>query len=285
MQFLAPAKINLTLAVKGRREDGFHEIESVVCPISLFDTLDIALRESGGLEFTCDDSSLPTDETNLVVRAARLFCAACGLEPRLEIKLAKRIPHGAGLGGGSSDAAATLFGLDRLFQTRLSLEALTAMAAELGSDVPLFLHRSAALIRGRGEIVEPVSFPHALPLLLVKPLFGVPTPWAYRQWKDSREIPGIPYAAQEFAWGALQNDLERPVFEKYLFLALLKRRLLAQPEVAGALMSGSGATVFAVLRDPATGHALRERLAQEFGADLWCCLAETVAPDSAPTAP
>src|SRR5688500_15086194 len=119
MQFLAPAKINLTLLIKGRRDDGFHEIESLICPISLFDTLEITAREGPELEFICDDPTIPADDTNLVVRAARLFCSSCGIDPRLRIELAKRIPHGAGLGGGSSDAAATLFGLDRMFETGL----------------------------------------------------------------------------------------------------------------------------------------------------------------------
>ena len=276
MEFRAPAKINLTLAVKGRRDDDFHEIESVVCPIALCDTLEIALHDRAGREFACDDPSLPADDTNLAVRAARLFCERHGLAPRMRIELKKRIPHGAGLGGGSSDAATTLLALDRLFETALALDELSAIAAELGSDVPLFLHRSAARVSGRGEKVEPIDFPHALPLLLVKPPFGVPTPWAYRRWKDSREIPGIDYARREFAWGALQNDLERPVFEKYLLLALLKRWLAAQPEVAGALMSGSGATVFAVLHDRGAGDGLRTRLEREFGGKFWICLAETL---------
>lgn len=276
MEFRAPAKINLTLEVKRRRDDGFHEIESLVCPISLADKLEIEVRESGGLDFVCNDPTLPTDDTNLVVRAARLFCAARGIEPHLHIALMKRIPHGAGLGGGSSDAAATLAGLDQLLGAQLGIEALSAMAAELGSDVPLFLHHSASRVHGRGELVEPVAFPHALPLLLVKPPFGVPTPWAYRQWKDSREIPGVRYAAQEFAWGSLRNDLERPVFEKYLFLAALKGWLLEQPEVAGALMSGSGSTVFAVLRERESAPSLTARLLEEFGPDLWCCAAETI---------
>ena len=105
MTLLAPAKINLTLTIKGRRDDGFHEIDSLVCPISLFDSLDITARDTGGLDFICDDPTLPADDTNLVVRAARLFCTSCGIEPRLCIVLTKRIPHGAGLGGGSSDAA------------------------------------------------------------------------------------------------------------------------------------------------------------------------------------
>lgn len=276
MEFLAPAKINLSLRVLGRRADGFHDLESLMCPVSVFDTLDVTLRAEGGLEFTCDDPTLPLGEDNLVVRAARLFCAACGVEPHARIALKKEIPHGAGLGGGSSDAATTLLALDRLFETKLSREALAAMAADLGSDIPFFIYQSAAMIRGRGERVEPVGFAHALPLLLIKPPFGVPTPWAYSRWKEAREIPGISYAAQTFPWGELVNDLERPVFEKHVFLADLKCWLLAQPEAAGALLSGSGATVFAVLRSKEHAALLGERVAEEFGPDLWLCACETV---------
>jgi 4-diphosphocytidyl-2-C-methyl-D-erythritol kinase len=276
MKVSAPAKINLSLRVLRRRDDGFHEIESLMVPLSLTDELDVTPREEPGIEFHCDDSSLPTDDSNLVVRAARRFFQSVSREPRVRIALRKRIPHGAGLGGGSSDAAATLLALNEVFAAKLTLEALSALAAQVGSDVPFFLHRSAATVRGRGEIVTPCDFPHTLPLLLLKPPFGVPTPWAYRQWRDSREVPGVPYAAQRFAWGELVNDLERPVFEKHLFLALLKQWLLAQPEVAGALLSGSGATVLAVLRSAESGAALAERARVEFGPSLWCVACETV---------
>ena len=276
MEFLAPAKINLSLRVLGRRADGFHDLESLMCPVSVFDTLDVTRRESGGLEFTCDDAMLPAGEDNLAVRAARLFCAARGLEPNVRIALTKHIPHGAGLGGGSSDAATTLLALDRLFATGISRDALATMAAELGSDVPFFIYESAAMISGRGERVEPVAFPHALPLLLIKPPFGVPTPWAYSRWRDAREIPEVPYGAQAFPWGELVNDLERPVFEKFIFLADLKRWLQAQPKAAGALMSGSGATIFAVLKTKEDAVALGGRVAAEFGEDLWVCACETV---------
>jgi 4-diphosphocytidyl-2-C-methyl-D-erythritol kinase len=115
-----------------------------------------------------------------------------------------------------------------------------------------------------------------LPLLLIKPPFGVSTPWAYQHWRDSVEIPGVPYEAQGFPWGSLMNDLERPVFEKYVQLAEWKRWLLGQPEVAGALMSGSGSTVFAVLRDGGGGEALAQRVIAEFGTELWIGLAQTV---------
>ena len=276
LEILAPAKINLTLEVKRRREDGFHEIESLMVPISVFDRLALAHGEEERIDFTCDDATLPVNEDNLAVRAAQLFCASCGFQPHLRIALGKEIPHGAGLGGGSSDAAAVLMGLDALFETRLPTAALAGMAAELGSDIPFFIYRSAAMSRGRGEVVEPLPFPHTLPLLLIKPPFGVPTPWAYQQWRDARPVPGVSLEPQEFPWGTLRNDLERPVFEKYLFLAQLKTWLREQPEVEGALMSGSGSTVFVVLREKAAGFALGERVAETFGTDLWCYLCETL---------
>jgi 4-diphosphocytidyl-2-C-methyl-D-erythritol kinase len=276
VEFLAPAKVNLSLRVLRRRDDGFHDIESLVCPLSLFDTVDITLRDEPGFDFSCDDPTVPTGDDNLVVRAAKLFCESCGLEPQLRIALSKRIPHGAGLGGGSSDAATTLIGLNRMFGTELTREALSAMGADLGSDVPLFIYQSAAVIRGRGERVEPVDFPYELPLFLIKPPFGVPTPWAYKHWRDSREIPGVRYSEQDFPWGSLVNDLERPVFEKYIFLADLKSWLLEQPEVAGALMSGSGATVFALLRDKNGSESLAARVVSEFGTGLWCCQCEAI---------
>ena len=279
MTILAPAKVNLSLRVLGRREDGFHEIESLMVPISIFDRLDIEKRDAGGIEFTCGEPDVPADDTNLVVRAARAFCAAFRLPPNLRITLHKEIPHGAGLGGGSSDAAATLLALDEIFATKAPRATLQTLAAALGSDVPFFLDRSAARVQNRGESVTPVPFPHPLALLFIKPPFGVPTPWAYRQWRDSLEIPGVRYDAQDFAWGALVNDLERPVFEKYVLLADMKTWLLAQPEVAGALMSGSGATVFAVLREKSSAPSLREKVIAEYGDNVWCRAAEILTTD------
>jgi len=276
IELLAPAKINLTLRVLGKRPDGFHELESLVSPISLFDRITLGHSETPGIAFTCDDPTLPTGDDNLAVRAARLFCESCGFQPNISIDLAKQIPHGAGLGGGSSDAASVLLGLNELFETALPIPALAAMAADLGSDAPLFVYQSPATIRGRGEQVEPRSPLPELPLLLIKPPFGVPTPWAYQHWANSREIPGISYGEQALPSGTLINDLERPVFEKYIFLALLKKWLLEQPEVVGALMSGSGSTVFAVLQHKSAGFALGERLAEHFGSNLWCYLCETV---------
>jgi 4-diphosphocytidyl-2-C-methyl-D-erythritol kinase len=221
MQLFAPAKINLFFKILRRREDGFHEIETLIAPISLGDELTIEPIESG-LEFFVDDPSLPAGEENLVVRAARAFFDELGEEARVRITLRKKIPHGAGLGGGSSDAASTLLGLNKLCGEPLTQASLTTLAAGIGSDVPFFLGRGVACCRGRGEIVEPIGELPTLSLLLLKPEFGVPTGWAYEAWRDSRELPGVDYAPQQFGELTLQNDLERPVFEKHIFLARIK---------------------------------------------------------------
>jgi 4-diphosphocytidyl-2-C-methyl-D-erythritol kinase len=164
--------------------------------------------------------------------------------------------------------------LDQFHGTGLPTERLMQMAAELGSDVPVFIPGGAAWCRGRGEVVEPVDFTERLSVLLLKPEFGVPTPWAYKHWKESRRIEGVCYEPQQFHWGQLENDLERPVFEKYLVLGAMKEWLREQPEAAGALMSGSGSTMFAVLREAGLGETLAARAREIFG-EVWAC--ETLA--------
>src|SRR3954453_17587957 len=219
MQVIPPAKINLSLRVLCRRSDGFHEIETFIAPISLCDEIEIDQRPAKDkIAFPCDDPSLPKGEHNMVVRAAHLFLEETKLSSGVSIVLKKRIPHGAGLGGGSSDAASTLLALNELFETNLPREALAKMAEVIGSDVPFFIFRSAAVCKGRGELVSPTRLREQLSVLLLKPEFGVPTQWAYSRWRDSREIPNISYAAQEFGGRTFVNDLERPVFEKFVFL-------------------------------------------------------------------
>jgi 4-diphosphocytidyl-2-C-methyl-D-erythritol kinase len=277
MQLYAPAKINLSFEIKDRREDGFHEIETLMAPISLSDRLTIERGKTmGGIQFSCDDSSLSNGEENLVVQAARLFQKATKIGAGVEIALEKKIPHGAGLGGGSSDAATTLLGLNELFETRLDQKALIELGAQIGSDVPFFTVGSAAMCRGRGQIVEPAKLPTRFKLLLVKPDFGVPTPWAYERWKNSRGLPGVNYASQAFSDVRFVNDLERPVFEKFVLLGYIKTWLRLQPDVGAALLSGSGSTVFAVLRDGANRDQLAERIRAEVDPKMWTFACETL---------
>ena len=276
MQVLAPAKINLSLKILGLRSDGFHEIETFIAPISLYDEIKIEQRSGKQqIAFRCDDPSVPKGEDNIVVRAANVFFEKTKIASGISIALEKRIPHGAGLGGGSSDAASTLLALDEIFDTKLPREALAKMAEMIGSDVPFFIFQTAAVCKGRGEFVSPTRLRQQLSVLLLKPEFGVPTQWAYSRWRDSREIHGVSYGGQAFAQQSFLNDLERPVFEKFVFLAQLKMWLLKQPEVGAALMSGSGSTVFAVLRSNANADLLAKRARSELDPELWTCACET----------
>lgn len=265
----APAKVNLSLRILNRRSDGFHEIETFITPIALCDKIDLE-KQSRWIDFSCDDVDLPGGEDNLVVRAAKVFFAETKIAGGVSIRLQKKIPHGAGLGGGSSDAASTLIGLNELFGAKLPRQALAKMAEQIGSDVPFFIFGSAAMCRGRGEIVAPEPLQEKLSILLLKPPFGVPTPWAYSRWKASREND-----AQKFGGRSFVNDLERPVFEKFVFLAHMKAWLRAQPEVGVALMSGSGSTMFAVMRENVDVDLVAKRARAELDPELWTCVCET----------
>jgi 4-diphosphocytidyl-2-C-methyl-D-erythritol kinase len=268
LELQAPAKLNLSLRVTGKRDDGFHGIDSLMVKLpALADG--ITFSEAGGFSFSCDDPDLPTDASNLVVKAVRAYEQAAGLACRHAIHLQKRIPHGAGLGGGSSDAASTLLGLDELHGQALGPARLVEIAASLGSDVPFFLSPGAARCTGRGEIVEPVASPPVLRVLLLKPFFAVPTPDAYGRWAESVELPGVRRSPQDLDGTILVNDLERPVFAKHRFLAELKAWLLARDEVAGALLCGSGSTTFAVLHHGADAEALAHAARLELDPVLW----------------
>ncbi|RYD34283.1 MAG: 4-(cytidine 5'-diphospho)-2-C-methyl-D-erythritol kinase [Verrucomicrobiaceae bacterium] len=244
----APAKLNLSLEIRGKRPDGYHELETLMVTLpGLADQLSISPADT--FSFTCDDAALPTDGSNLVVKATRAFESAIGKSCPFHIQLRKRVPHGAGLGGGSSDAASALLALNRLHDHPLTAEALGDLAAGLGSDIPFFLTPGPSWCSGRGEIVRPAKPFGPLPVLLLKPSFGVSTQDAYGRFTSGAGISGINYLPQSCSFGELTNDLERPVFAKHRFLAELKQWLLDHPSTTGALMSGSGSTVFAVLED------------------------------------
>ena len=189
MQLFAPAKINLSFKILRRREDGFHEIETLMAPISLADELTIEPNESGNrIDFTATIRVCRPVTTIWWCGRRAVFSPRSRQEPRVRIALRKKIPHGAGLGGGSSDAASTLARFERTARASVDAARLTSLAAALGSDVPFFLAQARRVAAGEGRLCEPVEPLPALSLLLLKPEFGVPTPWAYQQWRDSREI-------------------------------------------------------------------------------------------------
>lgn len=266
----APAKLNLRLAVLAREESGFHSLETLFCALELADTLE--LEPADGLELRVEGDVPGRAEDNLVHRAARAFYEAAGIEPAARIRLRKRIPAGAGLGGGSSDAAATLRALNRQHGEPLDRRALLGLGSALGSDVPFFLAGSPfALAWGRGERLLPLPTPPPAPVLLAVPEAGVSTAEAYN-WLDrrrGREGRGAPRPALldidalrdwDGIAPAAVNHFEPAVFERRPELARL-RTALAESGARFALLTGTGAAVFGVYADAARRDAAADELA------------------------
>ena len=276
----AHAKLNLSLAITGRRADGFHELISLVVPIALADTLTLDVGRPLGL--TCDDASLSVDGSNLVLKAAAAYVKRRPSAPIGHFHLTKKVPHGAGLGGGSSDAAAALRLLDQASGDPLGLEFLETLAAEVGSDCPFFVRGQAAVMRGRGERLEilPLAARAALAgrkVVLVKPPFGVPTPEAYALLaKAGKYRPAAQAEAELAAWiaqpaadpSALGNDLAAPVFAKYLALPVGLESFRRATGVNWQ-MTGSGSACFAFVSDGFDHARLRADVRRAWGPGAW----------------
>jgi 4-diphosphocytidyl-2-C-methyl-D-erythritol kinase len=297
LSLFAPAKLNLFLAITGRRNDGFHDLVSVVAPLTFGDTLTVELRDMSAtkarFEVTCNDPAVPTDASNLVIRAAQAFVDQTKWTGAAVFRLDKKIPAGAGLGGGSSDGVAALRALNQLCGERLTGVEMARVAATLGSDCPLFLHDRAVVMRGRGERIEPVSEDAARRLrsrrvLVFKPSFGVATAWAYQRMAAMADAtakqspaPAVdsvylasPLAEKRLAaWlgdsqapaeALLFNNLERPAFEKYLALPSLLDQLRGDFGLAPR-MTGSGSACFAFLPENAPVAAITEAIRAGWG--------------------
>lgn len=236
------AKINWSLRITGKRADGFHDLETVFQTISLHDEL--TFTESDSLSLTCDDPTIPTDDTNLVMRAARLVGA-----PPVAIDLRKRIPAGGGLGGGSSNAATTLLALGG---------ARPDLALSLGSDVPFFLVGGTAHATGRGEVLTPMASMSGIPLLLLLPEERVLTKDAFARITRYSSPLGIDAYSRGFA--SFTNDFEEPVFAMLPRLRELKSRLY-EAGATWASMTGSGSTIVGAFADVASRDAAAARFA------------------------
>jgi len=270
--FAAPAKINLSLRILRRREDGFHELETRMCPVELSDAVKVELADEVSL--TCSVPGIPVGEENLALKALRAFEREAGIEAKVRIHLEKRIPSGAGLGGGSSDAATVLLALNEIYAADISKPKLAEIGGGFGSDVSFFIYGGVCDCAGRGEIVTPVEGRNPLDgrrVILLKPPFGISTPWAYKNWRDSTGYPDFDYAPQTVDGQKMVNDLERPVFEKYPVLGCMKMWLREQTGVDAAMMSGSGSTMFAICEKGATLSAIAENARAIFGETLWVC--------------
>ena len=278
----SPCKVNLLLNIVGKRADGFHELETIMHPVNLFDELSFA-RVTRGFHLTCSDSTLPTDAGNLVHRAAMQFLQKAEIRDGVRIHLEKKIPLAAGLGGGSGNAATTLLGLNEIFGKPLSAKALSDIAATLGSDIPFFLQTKPALGTGRGEKIQPLdSFPamRGTAIFLIHPGFGISTPWAYQNLaRFPTALNGTPGRAQNLisllqttnlrsAGKEFYNSLEAPALEKYPVLVLFQE-FLRENGAAATLMSGSGSTTFALAENLTVAEKLRENFKTKFGETHW----------------
>lgn len=278
----SPAKVNLLLNILGRRPDGFHELETVMHPVGLFDHLHFE-RAAAEVTLTCSEPALPVDRSNLVVRAAAAFRQTVGITDGVRIHLEKRIPLAAGLGGGSGNAATTLLGLNELFGHPLASGHLVELAAQLGSDVPFFLQPEPSLALGRGERVQPLDWFPALKdtwVLLIHPGFGISTAWAYQNLarfpqalhgqpgRAARLIERLQASPLAEAASEFYNSLEAPALAKYPILSLYQK-LLREAGALATLMSGSGSTTFAVVPNENAGAALQEQFRSRFGDTAW----------------
>ena len=281
LEVLAPAKINLFLEVTGKRSDGFHELDMLMVPVALFDRLTLALAEDSDIHLSTSwalglqsQPELPSPEENLVYHILSMFQDVVQQlrqdRPGICVKLVKRIPMAAGLGGASSDAAAALVAANQLLDNLLSFDQLFDIAVQTGSDVPFFLYRRPARCQGRGEIVMPVSSGQSLPVVLVKPEQGLSTPAVFSRLAEYGfdDSEGIAPMLAAFAAGdpslvgaRLHNRLLQPALGELPALAYLSGRL-EQLDIPGYQMTGSGSTFFVICRHQTQANKLASRLRQ-----------------------
>lgn len=271
LSVLAPAKINLALKILGRRPDGYHDLRTTMLSVRRYDQLSFSPHagEEPLLRVLPSSPSfvdVPTDDRNLIIKAARLLQSGTGCRKGVAITLRKQIPSQAGLGGGSSDAAATLVGLNRFWKLGLNSSDLHRLAAQLGSDINFFIDSPvAAICTGRGEQVEEVSLPSGIPIVLIKPSTGLSTADVFREWsrpspptdKSCKENENVHWKGTTFGFG---NDLEAPARRLNPQIDRVLQALKAQS--VPAAMTGSGSACFAICRSTRQAQAIARRCLQ-----------------------
>ncbi len=262
LEIKTPAKINFGLNVVKKRDDGFHDIISIFYPIDFFDYIEF--KKSTHTTIICNVDSLRNTEDNLITKAIRVLENQFNKSFNLEIFLQKSIPMGAGLGGGSSDAAATLLALNKLFKLKLTADQLRKFAMEIGSDVPFFINPVPSLAGSRGEILREFNFNINFPILLVTPNIHVSTKWAYRNIIpkkpvfDLSELDGTVEPDFKILKQKIQNDFEIPVFQRYSAIKQIKQQLYKSGALF-ALMSGSGSSLFGIFPNLVTAQNAKKK--------------------------
>ncbi|MFH0887430.1 MAG: 4-(cytidine 5'-diphospho)-2-C-methyl-D-erythritol kinase [bacterium] len=247
------AKINLNLKIMGVREDGYHEVDTVMQTVSLCDEITLS-EEPSGIKILSQDPYMPKDESNLAYRAARLFFANADEKEGMSIEIDKNIPMGAGLGGGSANAAAVLLGLNELYGNPLDIKRLLNLAAEIGSDVPFFITGGRARCEGRGEYVKKLPSNNKSWYVIVKPNFSVSTKWAYQEYDRK-----IKYQKSNIKNNVFTNDLEEVVMQSYPEIERIKKEL-CEEGAKNAIMSGSGSAVWAEVENEMAGKSIKEMM-------------------------
>jgi len=274
LHILSPAKVNLFLHVRRRRPDGYHDLFTLMCRVGLYDHIELS-SGGGAIRLDCSDPALPTDEGNLALRAAQRFFDALGRPGGARIRLEKRIPAGAGLGGGSSNAASVLLGLNRLHGAPLSRARLLGLGKGLGADVPFFVFQSPALASGIGDRLEAYSRIPPLTAVVVCPPLSVSTRMVYQNLNlqlTNRSKPPTRAHLKTAAFDPLQhlcNDLETVTLALHPELTVIKRRLI-ELGALGSLMSGSGSGIFGLFPDRVAARNAADALAGTTGWRVFC---------------
>ena len=270
----SPAKVNLRLEVLGKRADGYHDLKMVMCRISLFDEVTLALNNDDKITVVCDNESVPCGEENIAWKAAKTFKNTTGITNGIHIKIKKRIPMGGGLGGGSSNAATVLMGLNSLTGNTLSTEKLMEMGLTLGADVPFFIFKEPALAEGIGERLTPISGLPELSLILVNPAIEIPTASIFNSLNLGLTKPIETLSITKFncslseVIAILHNDLEDVTLNKYPEVKMVKE-MLHNHGASGVLMSGSGSTVFSLYLDHEKAETAFTLIKEEAASNGW----------------
>ena len=258
IQLKANAKINIALDVVGKREDGYHELKTLFYETNLHDVLDFRTSDKCGIRISCTDPTIPVDEKNIVYKAAKLLFDKYVPDAGIDIHIEKNIPHGAGLGGGSSDAAATIKAVNELYQLKLEDHEMEAIGASLGADVPFFISGGAAYACGIGEKLTSLKADIKMPYLIIaKPEINVSTPEAYKLLDNEPELfhPDVDKIVKCFKAGNVRsvcklagNSFEKPIFKIYPQIEEIRKSFLEGGAMA-SVMTGSGSAVFAFFED------------------------------------
>jgi 4-diphosphocytidyl-2-C-methyl-D-erythritol kinase len=265
------AKINLGLQILGKRHDGYHDIETILHRVDIYDVIEVRQNTSGGITVQCNHPDVPADSSNLCYKAAELFYSEIGEKPHLSIGIEKNIPIGAGFGGGSSDAAAVLLACNMLLGYPLGKETLRQIASRIGSDVPYFLHHGTAYATGRGDILEYFDLELPYWIVLVYPNIHIDTAWAYRAYAPNRSTKRIQLRSivsdnlmRPGVWvNSLRNDFEPVVFREHSVIMRVKEALV-KAGADFALMSGSGSSVFGLYQDEKYAKEIADSLSNTY---------------------